>query len=341
MTNTFLEIDKSQVAENIKLASKGKQVCLMVKANNYGVGYDFIPEFTEMGYNYFGVTTIEEADIVRALAPDSEILIVGYVDEKDYAKAVLKNYTLTIFSEETLQTLNSEIKYHLKFDTGMGRIGFFKDQIANLKNQIAEIGNYPVGIYTHLPEGLNQEFSLNQIELFKEILTEFADYDFEYVHMQNSVGCQLYDLDFCNMVRPGISIWGLYADEEEKKIIEQKNGVTIKPALNLQAKVHMVKDYEGLIGYDLSEYVSGKIATIRIGYHDGFNRRFTGYTFNTSERVVGKVCMCQAFVQINGPIDHLEIFGPTNSIYNLTTYAKMTTYELLVSMSNRILRRVV
>ncbi len=338
MTNTYLKVDLDQVEKNIELVRKGKRACLMVKANNYGIGYDVIPELVKRGYDYFGVTTIEEADIIREYAPDAEILIVGYVDPSLYSHVIESNYTVTIFSFETLYTIIDGLKYHLKFDTGMGRIGFFIDQIEEVRNHIKNVSVYPIGIYSHYPEAINEEFTLNQIELFKNILKRFDDYNFEFIHLQNSVGCQLYDLDFCNLVRPGLSIWGYYADQTEKDYIESKCGETIKPALKLSAKVHMIKKYDGLIGYDLSEHVDGLIGTIRIGYHDGFSRRVNGYQFETGERVVGKVCMCQAFLKLQNEIDEIEVFGKTNSIYNLVDYAGLTVYELLVSISSRILR---
>ncbi len=338
MTNTYLKVDLDQVEKNIELVRKGKRACLMVKANNYGIGYDVIPELVKRGYDYFGVTTIEEADIIREYAPDAEILIVGYVDPSLYSHVIESNYTVTIFSFETLYTIIDGLKYHLKFDTGMGRIGFFVDQIEEVRNHIKNVSVYPIGIYSHYPEAINEEFTLNQIELFKNILKRFDDYNFEFIHLQNSVGCQLYDLDFCNLVRPGLSIWGYYADQTEKDYIESKCGETIKPALKLSAKVHMIKKYDGLIGYDLSEHVDGLIGTIRIGYHDGFSRRVNGYQFETGERVVGKVCMCQAFLKLQNEIDEIEVFGKTNSIYNLVDYAGLTVYELLVSISSRILR---
>lgn len=339
MNNTYLTIDFKQVEANLVKIAKGKKVCLMVKANNYGVGYNCISEFVKMGYNYFGVTTIEEADLVRAQAPEADILIVSYVDPSEYPKAIANNYTLTIYDDISLQTITKDLKYHLKFDTGMGRIGFFTEQIPLVKAAIEKSGNMPLGIYSHFPEAINEEFTVQQIKRFRKIVDQFTEFNFEFIHLQNSVSSQLYDLDFCNMIRPGIGIWGYYADATERDFVESRLGQLIKPALSLNVKVHMQKHYEGLIGYDLSEEVNGELATIRIGYHDGFNRRFNGYQFATGQKVVGKVCMCQAFVLTDGEINQLEVFGKNNSIYHLAEYAGLTTYELLVGLSNRILRK--
>ncbi len=291
MTNSTLYIDEQQVINNIEILRKEKKACLMVKAQNYGIDYEFIKTFVKNGYDYFGVSTIEEARIVRDKAPDSEILIVAYVDPQFYQECVTSNYTVTVYNEKSLAAISNGCKYHLKFDTGMGRIGFTKKDIKKIK-EYYENFQKPRGIFTHAPMASNQDFTNRQIELFREIVNCFTDVDFEYIHFQNSVGCQLYEIDFVNMVRPGLGIWGYYADDEEKEIVEKCVGETIKPALSLFAKVHMLKDYSGAIGYDLSETVSGKIATIRLGYHDGFSRTFTGYVFNNKSRVVGKfVCV--------------------------------------------------
>lgn len=338
MKNTTLKINVDAVKHNLEYLGRDHKLCLMVKANNYGIGYEFIPEFIKMGYDFFGVTTIEEADAIRSYDKDVDILIVAYVDPTQYDKALANNYTLTVYNEESLAAIRNNNKYHLKFDTGMGRIGFTKDDVEYVTSIIEETQNIPEGIYSHFPMAINEEFTKQQIKYFKSIVDAFEKIDFKYVHLQNSVGSQIYDLDFVNMKRPGLGIWGFYADLEEKKFVENKVGVNLQPAISLVAKIHMLKEYNGLIGYDLTEKVEGLIGTVRIGYHDGFARSFSGYQFTGNEKVVGKVCMCQAFIAMNEPKANLEIFGSTESIYDLVNYANITVYELLVSLSNRILR---
>ncbi len=338
MKNTTLKINVEAVKHNLEYLGQGHKLCLMVKANNYGIGYEFIPEFIKMGYDFFGVSTIEEADEIRKYDQDVEILIVAYVDPNDYDRALKNNYTLTVYNEESLQAIRNNNKYHIKFDTGMGRIGFNLKDVGRLNALIKATKNVPEGIFSHFPMATNEEFTKKQITIFKEILNEFKDINFKYIHLQNSVGTQLYDLDFVNMKRPGIGIWGFYADMAEKEFVEQKTGINLRPAVSLIAKIHMQKDYTGLIGYDLSERVDGLIGTVRIGYHDGFARSFSGYEFIDGEKVVGKVCMCQAFVLLNEMKSELEIFGNRESIYRLVNYSQITIYEMLVSLSNRILR---
>ncbi len=341
MNNSTLYINEKQVFENIELLRKNKKVCLMVKAENYGMGYEFINNFVKQGYNYFGVSTIEEAREVRKRAPQAEILIVAYVSPEYYQECIDSNYTVTVYSQATLDAIEFGCKYHLKFDTGMGRIGFSKKEIPIIK---ATYTNYhkPIGIYSHAPVAVDEEYTNKQIDIFKEIVLAFSDVDFEYIHFQNSVGSQLYEIDFTNMIRPGLGIWGYYSDLSEKNQVESILGETIKPALSLKAKVHMIKDYEGQIGYDLSEYVSGRVATLRIGYHDGFSRTFSGYKFENGSQIIGKICMCQCFLKVDEKFDqeYIEIFGENESIYKLVNYSNKIVYEFLATIARRIIKVV-
>ncbi len=341
MNNSTLYINEKQVFENIELLRKNKKACLMVKAENYGIGYEFIDNFVQNGYDYFGVSTIEEAREVRKRAPKAEILIVAYVSPSHYKECIDSNYTLTVYSQETLSAIEFGCKYHLKFDTGMGRIGFTKKDIPMIKAAYTYY-QQPIGIYSHAPMAINEEYTKEQIALFKEIVLEFSDVNFEYIHFQNSVGSQLYEIDFTNMIRPGLGIWGYYSDESEKKQVELLVGETIKPALSLFVKVHMIKEYEGQIGYDLSEYVTGRIATLRIGYHDGFSRTFSGYKFKNGSQIVGKICMCQCFLKVNEKFDqeYIEIFGENESIYKLVDYSDKIVYEFLATIARRIIKVV-
>lgn len=339
MRNTTLYIDREKVKHNIELIKGDKDVCLMVKANNYGMGYDFISEFVQMGYNMFGVATIQEADLVRQKAPNADILIVSYVDPLDYDHAKTQNYILTAFSDKTLDVIENGLRYHLKFDTGMGRIGFFEEQIDEIKKVLDKTGNIPEGMYSHLPCACDEEYTLAQIERFRLICEAFNEYDIHYKHIQNSVASLKYNVDFTNLVRPGLAIWGYGANEEERAIVNSN----IQPALSLVAKIHMVKEYDGLIGYDHIERASGTVGTVRIGYHDGFARKFQGYKFASGAQIVGKICMCQMFVELPEEKEYsqLEIFGSNESIYDLVEHADITVYELLSVLANRILKEVI
>jgi alanine racemase len=177
----------------------------------------------------------------------------------------------------------------------------------------------------------NEEFSKRQIAELKKASENFPD--IKYVHIQNTLGAIKYDVDFCNMVRIGIGQFGYLAGRREASLYGQK----LKPALRLEARVLQYKEnFDGPIGYDLTENVTGNIATIRMGYHDGLLRCFQGYKFNSGAKIVGLICMCQAMLKVEHDSEYIEIFGEEENIYSLLKYGKISTYEFLVSLSARV-----
>ena len=192
----------------------------------------------------------------------------------------------------------------------------------------------PNGIYSHFPIATNKEITNKQIKLFKEIVDYFNDVEFEYIHIQNTMGAKLYEIEWCNLIRPGIGIWGYGANREESEKLN------LKPSLKLEVPIMFKKEYKGKVGYDLLDSVDGTVATIKIGYNDGLDRRARGYDFKEG-KIVGNVCMCQTMVLLNKKdIKNITIFEGEN-IYQLCEYLDCITYELFTRLSNRIKREII
>lgn len=316
MSDINLYINYEHVADNIEYLRKGKKTILMVKANAYGMGINHIKKLIQHGYDFFGVSTLDEAIEIRKIDQNCEILVCTPISE--YNVAVENNIIVTIIDANDVI---DGLRYHIKFDTGMGRLG--------IKNNFNSLE--PEGIYTHFPIASDTEFSKKQIAEFREISKLFKNV--KYIHMQNTLGSIKYDIDFCNMVRIGIGQFGLLSNHEEAK----EYGQHLKPVLKLETRVINYKEnYDGYIGYDLTEYVNGNIATIRIGYYDGLSRSFGGYTFKNGNKIVGLICMCQTMIKTNKKQEYIEIFGEEENIYNILKYGKISTYEFLVSLSTRV-----
>ncbi len=335
MNNLQLNVDLKKIEHNIDIfKSMKKTICAMVKANAYGVGFDIIPHYISMGVNFYGVSTFEEALKVRRYSKDIDIIVVSYVDPLYYDEAIENNITITLFEKSQINDIPVNLKLHIKFDTMMGRIGFDMSDISIVKKAIPKLNVQ--GIFTHFPEALNEELTIKQISIFKKIVVEL-EYEFNYIHCQNSTGSLMYDVDFCNMIRPGIGILGLFGSEGE--VIESG----LKPSLSLYAPVYMLKEYEGFVGYDLTQKVNGKMATIRIGYNDGLSRSYNGYRFKQNNaKIVGNISMCQTMITYEGKLGStFEVFGDINSIYDLTKYSGQIVYQLLVSMNERTTRNYI
>lgn len=339
--NHSLKISKEKVISNIDTCKGDKQVCLMVKANTYGLGNEALQMLIDEGYTYFGVSTMEEALNVRLLSETVEILIVSYIHLEEMKTCEENNISFTVYDFKMLNKLNSKSKFHLKIDTNMGRLGFQLDELEEVKDCLMENKLNPVGIFSHLACASNPSKTAIAIDNFKYALDVFKELDFEYIHLLNTYGSLNYDTDFDNLVRIGIGIWGYLANGEEANLSRKQ----LKPALSLDLSISHEKRYEGFISYDHIDQVDGNIVTVPLGYHDGFYRAFTGYNIDGVGKIKGKVNMCQHMLQLEDGV-MLE----RGSMYNLFTgsdlfklceYGEITTYEFLVALSDRIRREIV
>lgn len=334
--DSYIEINTSNIASNITKLAKDKKPCLMVKANCYGLGKEVINQLINLGYDYFGVSTIKEAFEIRQFSKDVDILIVTYVDPKDFKLCIENTFTVSILDVEGLRQVIPSLKYHLKIDTGMNRLGFKEYEFKELVEEVNKVTIIPEGIYTHFGEATNKNRTDMQLSLFKQILDKI-DIKFKYIHVQNTLGCILYDLDFVNMVRPGIGIFGLLSTKEE--YIE--HDINLKNVFTMSALVSQSKYVDGDVGYDFSQYHKGYLTTIRLGYHDGISRGLTGFNLGNRDKIVGKICMCQLMIACEYHKRFYPFITSNEDIYNMIEYLNITVYELLVSFSNRLERRFI
>lgn len=338
--NHQLIIDKQKVIDNINLCKGEKEVCLMVKANTYGLGDQALDMLIELGYNFFGVSTLEEALKLRKKSKDIKILLVSYLELNELQLAIDNNITITVYDFKLLNALTDNISFHLKIDTNMGRLGFQLDELDDVCNYLIDRGLEPEGIFSHLACASVEEKTKQAIANFEYALDVFSDFNFRYIHLLNSYGSLNYDTQFDNLVRIGIGIWGYLANAEEAAMSEQQ----LQPALTLNLSISHVKEYSGYLSYDHLDCVDGIVYTCPLGYHDGFSRQFRGYSIPNVGTVVGKVNMCQHMVLSNANVSYkrgdLYPLFKGEELYNLCAYGKITTYEFLVSLSNRIKRVV-
>ncbi len=332
--DSYIEINITKMKENIEYLRKNKKVCLMVKANNYGVGNDVL-EYLFEEYNFYGVTTLYEAYELRKRNNNIEILICGHIDYEFFDECVKHNFSVSIHGKDGLVNIIPNLKYHLKIDVGMNRLGFKYEEIEWLKTRLETIQNYPTGIYTHLPEAINEELSIKQIKYFEDVIKR-TNLTYEYIHCQNTIGAIKYKIDFVNMIRPGIGIWGLLANEKDFLLL----GKELKNVILVHAKVQQVKEVTGPIGYDGIDIVDHKlIATIRLGYNDGFDRRLQGYIFKNKDKIVGNICMCQMMIEGNSFDEYYPIIKEQKDLLSLCEYANMITYEMLGGFSQRMIKK--
>ena len=314
------EIDLDAILHNMDAMrgniAKDTKIMAVIKADGYGHGAVEIAETIEkLDYLYgYAVATVEEGLILRNHGIQKPILILGYVFPDQYVDMIKAGIRPTVFTKEMAEKLSvaaasigRDCKIHFAIDTGMSRIGYqVTEEAADEMAQLSKLPHIIVeGIFTHFAKAdeTDKAYTDVQIGKYNYMRDELKKrgVTFPIYHCSNSAG--IIDIKKANMdlVRAGISIYGLYPSEE----VEKKN-VPLRPAMELISHVSYVKTVpEGTpVSYG-GTYVTEKetsLATIPVGYGDGYPRSLSnkGYVLIHGKKapIRGRVCMDQFMVDV-------------------------------------------
>ncbi len=364
----WAEINLDNLAHNLKEVRRlvGEKVIItsVIKADGYGHGAAAIAEtLSHNGSDRFAVATLSEAIELRKSGIEEEILILGYTPRYQYRLIVENDITQTIYTIEDAKTisevgkhLSKTAKIHLKLDTGMGRLGFLPkpDSIKDIVNIFKLSNLYVEGIFSHFAKAdeANKESAMVQFERFNWVIKELEKEGIEVPikHIANSAA--IIDLPECHldMVRAGIMLYGLYPSDQVKKY-----NVNLKPVMTLKAAISNVKTVESgegiSYGHNFITNNTTKIATLPIGYADGFTRLLNhkAEVSIQGERVpvVGNICMDQCMVNVSSLKDvkigdEVVLFGDGKmgepSVDEVASIIGTINYELVCMISRRVPR---
>ena len=297
---SWAEINLDNIEYNYSLIRKrldGKtKICCIIKADGYGHGALKVAKlFENLGADYLGVSNIEEALQLRQNAISLPILILGYTPPECAKILSDQNIEQCVYSLEYGSKLASEaknqgvrVKIHIKLDTGMGRIGFLcNNERCELPSALEICKNenlVPKGLFTHFAaadqrEG-SKEYTNEQYKRFDLAKDYFASngISFDLYHCANSSATFEYPEFCCDMVRVGIVLYGLCAEQDPTVI------PSLKPAMRLCSIISHIKTVEKgeAISYGRTFIADKrmKVATVPIGYADGLCRASSenGYT---------------------------------------------------------------
>ena len=328
---TWAEISLDAVIHNfkeIKSKTGNAKICCVVKADGYGHGAVMLSQvYEKLGADFFAVSNIDEGIELRDAGCTLPILILGYTPVTDAARLAQYNISQAVFSLGYAQALSDEctkagvsVKIHIKADTGMSRIGFMCQQFPRDDNSIKEICKacalpnlIPEGLFTHFcvsDEGdEGRGFTQKQYDNFTYVrkALESEGLNIEICHCSNSGAIEDYGDTYCDMVRAGIILYGL---APSPKLFGKLN---LRPAMTLKTSVAYVKELKK--GADISygrtftAPKDMKIATVPIGYADGFVRSNAenGYMLVNGQKakIVGRICMDQTMLDVTD-IDYVE-----------------------------------
>ena len=315
---TWVEINLDAIANNVKnikeLIGEKKELMAVVKGNAYG--HDILEVSSVVlnnGATRLAVARLEEGIFLRKAGITVPILILGLTLKQQAELLVSYNITPTVCEYEMIEKLSESaikedkvVKVHLKVDTGMGRIGIFPHDILRFIKRIRALKNVEIeGIFTHfsVADEKDKTYTEEQFRKFMEVLTvlEKEEIKIPIKHVGNSA--TLLDLPhmWLDLVRPGISMYGLYPSTEVQKNIK------LIPAHSFKTRIIFLKELSmgESIGYGRTYTTNQrrtKVASLPLGYADGYNRLLSnqGEVLVRGRRfpVIGRVCMDQCVIDV-------------------------------------------
>lgn len=365
---TWAEIDLDAAEYNLKKVkeSASTKLCCVIKANAYGHGAIQLARlYQEIGVDYLAVSNIEEAIQLRRNGVYLPILILGYTS-CDCAKLLAENdITQCVYSYEYGKQLawnalkeNVIVKIHIKIDTGMGRIGFLcRSSCVNEIDKAVEVCKLQhlnvEGVFTHFAVAdesnvgkayTQEQFNcfVNAIDIFKQCGVEF-----KIRHCANSAAIFDYPETHLDMVRAGVVLYGLKPSEEVKNLPELKCVMSVHSVI---AHIKTVMPGQTIsYGRTYMATLNKKIATVPIGYADGFRRMNGKYGYcllvnGKPARIVGRVCMDQLMIDVTdidcNVGDEVIVFGD-GQYSTANEIAKLNgtiNYEIVCDVGERVPR---
>lgn len=318
----YAEVNLDAVVENMKSMKEhiapGTKMMGVIKTDGYGHGSRLIAESLEPLPFMFGfaVATYEEAAELRDAGITKPLLILGYTFPYAYEELARREIRTAVFRWDSVEQLDAAgkkagkpVRVHIKVDTGMSRIGITPDEegLRFVQKLMNREGIEIEGIFTHFARADEEDktSALRQLEVFQgfcALLEERLGLRIPVKHCSNSAG--ILEIPEANMdvVRAGITLYGLYPSEEVRKDI-----VPLHPALSLYSEIVYCKTIHAgqsvSYGGTFTAEHDMRIATIPLGYGDGYPRSLSGkgYVLVRGKRapILGRVCMDQFMVDVS------------------------------------------
>lgn len=362
----WAEIDLSAIRHNIKEARRavGEHVALMavVKANAYGHGATQVAKAAcEAGASWLGVALPEEGAYLRESGVTQPILILTEAAPPAIPLMLDHTLTATIFSVRAAHALSEEaaargktVGVHVKVDTGMNRVGLTPDRTLPFLRELRGLPGLEVeGIFTHFSEADDPEsdYTAYQLNRFRSLIRELEGEGIcpPIKHAANSAAVYLHPDSHFDMVRVGISLYGLHPSNATKGLVD------LKPAFELKARLSFVKDLACGEGVSYSRTYRTTcdtvIGTVPAGYGDGYPRSLSNkieVLINGCRcPAVGNICMDQFMVDL-GPDsavkvnDEVVLIGRQGneqiSVDDIAAILGTINYEVVCMISGRVPR---
>ncbi len=364
LLKTWAEIDLPALRHNIsyimKKMEKGIDIMAVVKCNAYGHGaVEVSKQALSLGVKVLGVSSLSEGIELRKEFADVPIVILSSGMGGQAQEFVKYKLSPVVCSWEVVNALAAEAKkrgekahVHIKIDTGMGRIGVWHEKADEFVRQVYKIPEIEIeGVCSHFATSDEEDLSFSQYQLkwFNRFLEKIKDLPIKYKHISNTAALFNLPESHLNMVRPGLSVYGISPSVHVKGTSE------LKPVLTLNTKIAFIKTIPPgrTLSYARTFRTTKvmKVATLPVGYGDGYPRALSnqGYVLihGKKARILGTVTMDQMMVDItrikNVKVEEVAVLigqqgNEAISVTDIANKAGTIPYEILTNINKRVQR---
>ncbi len=343
--------------QNLHLARErsGSPLMVVLKAGAYGHGLEEIAKcMAAEDIAFIGVANVGEARRVRSVGVDTPIYLLGPTWSEEREEIVDRDWVPCVSSVDEAKAFDriaekagKTIHVHIAVDTGMGRGGFVVDDVLAAFDEMQKLQHISVdGIGSHLPSADEDEaFTQAQMKQFREVIEKLGGAKrFKWRHLQNSAGLMGYDQELCNLARPGLMLYGASTQAEVQKLLSN--------VMTLKSRVTLIRTLPAGHGVSYGrQFVTTKptrVATIGIGYGDGYPRHVSGQGADVWIRgkrcpILGRVTMDQVMVDVTDHAeiqegDEVEMFGANIPVSEIADKAGTIAWEIFTGITPRVMR---
>jgi alanine racemase len=353
----WAEIDLAALKRNLEVArqASGGELMVVVKAGAYGHGLEELARaLAGQPIAFFGVANVGEARRIRAAGVQTPIYLLGPTWAAEREEIVARDWTACLSSMEEAEHFNclaaaagKRIRVHLAVDTGMGRGGFLTEHLPGLMAAPDSLTHLEIeGIGSHLPSAdEDADFTHGQISAFHDILESLGGASrFKWRHLLNSAGLLGYGRGTCNLARPGLMLYGISPLPEFQ--------VRLTHVMTLKSRITLLRTLPAGHGVSYGrQFVTThptRVATIGIGYGDGYPRHLSGQGAEVWIRgrrcpVLGRVTMDQIMVDVSAideaaEGDEVEVMGSHIPATEIAQKAGTIAWEIFTGITPRVMR---
>lgn len=354
----WAEIDLSALRHNLEVAREVSQCAVMavVKAGAYGHELETVARvLAEADVAFFGVANVGEARRITDAGIDTRIYLLGATWADERAEVVDRAWTPCLSSLEEARDFDRlarqagvRLKVHLAVDTGMGRGGFVPDELAGKMPELESLSGLEIeGLGSHLPSAdEDEDFTRDQFSRFTALSESLGGRArFKWIHLSNSAGLLGYDNSPCNLVRPGLMLYGISPLPDQQ--------ARLKNVMSLKSRVTLIRELPAghgvSYGRDFITTRPTRVATIGVGYGDGYPRHLSGqgaevWIKDQRHPLLGRVTMDQVMIDVTDHPeievgDEVEVFGPHIRVDEVASKAGTIAWEVLTGITPRVVRK--